>query len=322
LPASPNSIKVARVVETREGHDFFWNYPFPASNGYRWMQDRSDEVKKRNIRFLCPVRDSRTGYCCPAELYPKKSGKSYHYETRIGFYHHHVFSSKTRTVSMEVTQDVSSFLSTVLEPKKKAKADEVECITVYEDRFDVPQAEPEVVEPANILEYYIQTRGCRLSDKMPSSNYRFSDCLLNRDTINDFRSGRNQFAIPVLVIAEPVQDQTLSDSIRKSLGCDPETTAILCDPFELGSDEPETKRLYFIVRLENGSLPDKFRQGNRYLLLCRWELSRVHNIVLDGGVEEKVRVVEGAVEKSSVQIRVLDDKYYNVSEVWPSHEFS
>ena len=154
LPSSPNSINVARVVETRNGRECNWSVPFEARHGYRWAKEKAEEVKKRNIRFFCPLKDSHTGFCCPAELVPCKSGTSFHYETKKGSYHHHVFATKKRTVSDVVSQDVSSFLSSILEPRKRKEHIANLEITVYKDRFDVPQQEPDTADLEDFTDSY------------------------------------------------------------------------------------------------------------------------------------------------------------------------
>ena len=320
LPSSPNSINVARVVETRNGRECNWSVPFEARHGYRWAKEKAEEVKKRNIRFFCPLKDSHTGFCCPAELVPCKSGTSFHYETKKGSYHHHVFATKKRTVSDIVSQDVSSFLSSILEPRKRKEHIANLEITVYKDRFDVPQQEPEIVPPDNILDYYLQTRGCILTDYMPDSKFRFCDCLMNRDTVNEFRSGFSQFGMPVIVIAEPVADPVLSDSIKRNFEQN-ENTAVLRDPFHIGPEASDMDRLYFIVQCETGGIAEKFKRGNRYLILCEWDLSRILEVDSKNNEARKIRIAKGTILKSSVQIRVLEDKYFQISEEWPKHSF-
>lgn len=323
LPSSPDSISAARVLEERNGKDFQWAFPFMARNGYEWVEKRQEEMEKRKIRFLCPVQDSETDFCCPAELFPVKTGDSYHYETQKGSYHHHVFAISSKTVSTEVKHNTVSFLDYILEPKKRTKTELKQAITVYPDRFDVPVDEQEETDPTNILEYYIQTRKCNLSDKMPDSSFRYCDCLVNRDTIKDFRSGFFQFGMPILVIAEPVSDEYVKESVG-FFWSETETKYILVlrDPFQLGSGESDFDRVYFIIGCDTVDLANSMRRNNRFLVLCNWSLSRKADIHTKNEGSQTIRIVEGTISKFKDQIRVLDNKLFMLNEYWSSHTFA
>lgn len=323
LPSSPDSISAARVLEERKGKDFQWAFPFMARNGYEWVEKRQEDIENRRIRFMCPVQDSKTGFCCPAELFPVKTGDSYHYETKKGNYHHHVFAIRSKSISTEVKHNTVSFLDYILEPKKKVKTELKQTVTVYPDRFDVPVDEQEETDPTNILEYYIQTRKCNLTDNMPNSNFRYCDCLVNRDTIKDFRSGYSQFGMPILVVAELVSDEELKNSVG-SFWSDAETKNIIVlrDPFQLGSGESDFDRLFFIIGCDNVDLSNSMKRNNRFLVLCNWSLSRPVFIRTDNQEKRAIRIVEGTISKYKDQIRVLNNKLFVLNEYWSNYAFA
>lgn len=308
LPSSPDNIKVARVKETvtKNGKEesWFWTIdPVDATFASNIIKKKGND--NRIISFYCPVCDSETGEYCNAELFLDEHSNKF--KTKYGALHKHIFSAENIRISPEIIYNPRSFLEFLLAEKKREKKDIN--IKVYKDPFDVPYSEAELIQPRNLEEFYIQTRHVDMEASLPDNpdgskwHYRVEECFLNRDTFISFRTGFFQFAIPVLVIAEAVDENDKHyESLRQSEPDTEKQIIVLKDPFPVG-DGTEEDRLYFVITCDKNPCV----AGKKYLLLCEWSLMTQTYIE---EIDIKLKVVRGTIEKSGSQIKLIDESLF------------
>ena len=309
LPLSPGKIYLdARVQEIKKGKTIEYSFKMPAKQAISFLEKA--EKQGRIIRFFCPVCDSITGEYCPAVIKPvrkeNKSGKNdYFFETINGSNHHHIFSEEEYIISDEVLYNPSSFLDFLLNDKKRAKREnKTDQIRVYNHYWEVPVPHLKTLQPRNIEEYYIQTRTHNMRMFMPSDSVHitYGEYLLNKETVISFRSGFYGFGMPVLVLAEAInQRHPIVFELKKML-CN-RNIVVLKDPFPISKKQRDNDRLFFVINCLN---TEKCKQGKKYLILCNWEL--VRRITINN---KEYKIVQGEIEKESQQIMFFNETLFN-----------
>ena len=314
LPQSPDAIYLAaRVQEMKKGQPFDFSFKMPAKQAFYFLEKA--ENQGRLISFFCPVCDSTTGEFCPAKIKPvkkenKKGKADYYFETVNGSNHHHIFNQEEYIISDEVIYNPSSFLEYLLNDKKRTKRDnKTDEIRVYNHYWEVPVLPLKTVQPRNVEEYYIQTRTHNMRMYMPnapdsnSNNHiTYGEYLLNKDTVISFRSGFYGFGMPVLVLAEAInQRHPIVFELKRMLYNS--NIVVLKDPFPISKKQKDNDRLYFVINCFN---KEKCKQGKKYLVLCNWETIKKATIN-----NKEYKIVQGIIEKESQQIMFFNESLYN-----------
>lgn len=307
IPPSQDRFTEARVLETNKQ----WSFLMDASKAFYF--DKKDTSSNRKYRYLCPVCDEKKRICCEAELEPYEERGRFFFRTKRGQIHQHLFPEDyLNSISTTVVYSPSSFLSFLLD-RKNRKADYQDKIVLYESQYDIPFPMPEVVQPSNLEEYYFQTRRISLDSMTPvgaegiGGNYKFGECLVNRDTTEYFRNGVFQYGMPILVIAEALyENDAIVQELTNSYRLADAETVFFRDPFILGNDT-DSSLYYVIYATKNTYVP-----GKKYLILCNWELSKTRYRKFSN---EKIRIVEGHISLAS-QIKLMSDTLFNKFETY------